>query len=467
MGSTQSTKTNNVAIIGTGYVGLVTGVCLASCGASVTCYDIDAKKIQTLQNGSVPFFEPDIENLLKKCLKAGSIRFTHSGKEAVGNAPFIFICVGTPPKRNGSADLRAYFSVIDVLPKVVKGKGVRSLFPSKRLLTPFPDPIIVVNKSTVPIGTAAEAQRRLQKYFHKGELAVVSNPEFLREGKAVHDFMHPDRIVFGIERLAVAALKKRVTQGLLSLYTPFKAPRVITDWETAELIKYASNAFLATKVSFINEIANVCDAVGADVSFVAQGMGYDKRIGPQFLKAGVGYGGSCFPKDVHALHYFALSKEYHFKLLKAVIEVNAQQRENGLKHILTHLPRPFSRACVGVLGLTFKPDTDDTRESASIFIIQKLMMRGVHIRAYDQKGSDNAQKELAASPCITLCKNPYEAAAGADVLFLATEWKEFLSLDWKRISVAMRGKTIIDGRNALPKEDLKRLGFTYVGFGRR
>ncbi len=321
---------------------------------------------------------------------------------------------------------------------------------------------VIVNKSTVPVGTAREAARTIKTAARRAGFEIASNPEFLREGKAVEDFMKPDRIVVGVENPKSA--HSRAKDALLSLYSSFNAPKVITGWESAELIKYASNAFLATKISFINEISAVCERVGADVREVAEGMGYDPRIGREFLRAGIGYGGSCFPKDVRALHHLSSGKQYHFKLLKSVIDVNNQQRETAVEKIMKALPNG-KRKRVAVLGLTFKPHTDDVRESASIAIIKELHSRGVLVSGYDPKGERNARLELKCLKRARIVLDVWGAVRGADVVFLATEWKEFLLLDWKKVKAVMRGNAVVDGRNVLDSAKLIRLGFRYEGFG--
>ena len=446
---------SNVIIIGTGYVGLVTAVCLAKLGNTVVCHDIDARKIDSLKKGKAPFYEPDLGSLLEKGIKNGQLSFTNSLEKALTEARFIFICVGTPPKRDGSADLRAYFSVIEKVGKVLGGEDFKSSNDLKSLSSP-----IILNKSTVPIGTACEAQKILQT-----KALVVSNPEFLREGKAIADFMQPDRIVLGKSAESDEGVVYGVKETLLKLYKPFECPKIITNWETAEMIKYASNAFLATKISFINEIANVCEKVGADVVSVAEGMGYDKRIGSQFLKAGIGYGGSCFPKDVRALTNISINQNYNFKLLKAVIEVNNQQRSQAVVKIATALQKPYKNKIVAVLGLAFKPHTDDVRESAGIFVIKELAKRGIKVKTYDPAGTYNAKRELKGTVGVTFTKDVFSALQGVDAVFLATEWDEFLSLDWGEVKSLMRGNTVIDGRNALNKEKVRATGLRYAGFG--
>lgn len=432
----------NIGIIGTGYVGLVTGVCLVLKGNTVFCYDIDEQKMCALQKGRVPFYEPDVSRFLNAALKKGRIRFVRTLRDVLVASEVVFVCVGTPPQKTGAADLSHLYEAVSRIADFLNREKNREF--------------IVVNKSTVPVGTARDVHTRLH-----GRAAVVSNPEFLREGKAVSDFVKPDRIVLGFED---AKKDSRVLEKMTSLYASFDCQKIMTNWETAELIKYASNAFLATKISFINEIAALSERVGADVQTVAEGIGSDPRIGKEFLRAGIGYGGSCFPKDVRALHYLSRGKRYRFKLLKSVIEVNTQQREIAVEKIMRALQGGRGKR-VAVLGLTFKPNTDDVRESASIVIIKELHRRGVQVAAYDPEGAANARRALKGVRSVRIVGSVEEVIRGADAVFLATEWKEFLRLDWRRVKRLMRGNAIVDGRNVLDKKELTRLGFLYQGFG--
>ena len=432
-----------IGIIGAGYVGIVTGVCLAEKGHTVVCYDIDSTKIRALKKGRVPFYEPDVADLLSVALKKGRIDFVHALNQCLSYSKIVFVCVGTPPRENGSADMSYFYKAISGI--AIFGKDVKN------------SEFIVVNKSTVPVGTARDVHKHFRKCF-----TVVSNPEFLREGKAVSDFFNPDRIVLGFEDQSEKSAGAR--KQLTALYEKFDCPKIITNWETAELIKYASNAYLATKISFINEIAALSERVRADVKTIAKGMGFDPRIGKEFLRAGIGYGGSCFPKDVRALQSLSRGKRYSFKLLKSVIDVNNQQRKIAVEKIMSAFSKNRVKRAA-ILGATFKPDTDDVRESASIAIIKELHIRGVHVRVFDPQGSLNARRELKGFPRALLVRSVEDAVRGVDVVFLATEWKEFLCLDWKKMKVLMRGDIIIDGRNVLDQRELTRLGFRYEGFG--
>lgn len=439
---------DTIAVIGTGYVGLTSGVCFAKLGFCVVCHDIDSKKIAMLIKGKTPFYEPGLQEALTRYLQQKQLTFTTHIERALKDSRFIFICVGTPPRKGGGVDLRAYNAALVCVKNALKKSIAHG-------------DIFIINKSTVPVGTAS----RVQDFFRNSGLLrtvhIVSNPEFLREGRAVTDFMEPDRIVIGVGNTA----QKKNVQPFVSLYQSLRAPKLVVGWETAEMIKYASNAFLATKISFINEIANVCERVGADVEEVARGMGYDPRIGAGFLRAGIGYGGSCFPKDVRALHHMARSSAYSFKLLKAVIEVNNDQQKHAVEKIIRALHGAIRGKTIAILGLAFKPQTDDVRESASLAIIKALLKKGARIRAYDPQAQDNARAALSGLRGVTLCADAYEATRGAHALFLATEWKEFQDLDWEKIKVLMKGNAVIDGRNALNAKLLERNGFTYVGFG--
>jgi len=454
----------NIAIIGTGYVGLVTGVCLAENGYYVSCYDINKAKISSLRLGKIPFYEPDLKGLLEKSTTQGRLKFTLNLNNALKNAQIIFICVGTPSLPNGKADLKAYFQVIEDIAKFLHLKSQAVL---------KDQPIIIVNKSTVPIGTAQTGFDKIKKLAPNINFKIVSNPEFLREGRAVADFMHPQRIVLGFKKVNnqivdVAEKAKNLTPAqnlVFDLYSSFNCPKIITNWQTAEMIKYASNSFLACKISFINEIAALCDQVNANVIEVAQGIGLDSRIGPKFLQAGIGYGGSCFPKDVKALHSIALDKKYHFKLLKSVIEVNNQQREQAIVKIKESLAAPLKKRTVAILGLAFKPETDDIRESASIFIIKRLLKLGIKVKAYDPEANKNARKELKNKINLRICQTVDQVFKNVDLVFLATKWQEFLNLDWQKVANLIKGKAIIDGRNALDKNKIQAAGLEYIGFG--
>lgn len=443
----------SLAVIGTGYVGLVTGACFAAHGHRVISVDSDARKIALLKKAVVPFYEPGLEKIVRAEMKSGRLSFTVKAETALSESSIVFICVGTPPRHRGRLahhpNMRSYFSVI--------GEIGRFLKHTKRAT-----PLIIINKSTVPIGTAADAFTQLKKICPSALYAIVSNPEFLREGSAVEDVMRPDRIVIGTGDPEDNALVARLSK----FFAPFLCQKIMTNWESAEMIKYASNGFLAAKISFINEIAALCENVGADVAVVTKGMGYDKRIGPHFLRAGLGYGGSCFPKDVRALQAMGANNEYSFKLLKSVIEVNNQQRDIACKKITRALrsQTPIG-SVVCVLGLAFKPHTDDIRESASIAVIKKLARSVTSFRCYDPQARNNARRAFLGVKNVRICKTLVSAARGADALFLGTEWPEFVSADWKNVKYVMRGNRIIDGRNALNKRRLESLGFVYTGFG--
>ncbi len=428
-----------ICVIGTGYVGLVTGTCFSDLGNLVTCVDVDEAKIDLLLEGKMPIYEPGLEEMVRRNAQAGRLRFTTSYHDGLQGADFVFIAVGTPEGARGEADL-TYVRA-----------AARSIAES------MAHPLIIVNKSTVPIGTGdwvADIVRRHQP--NPIDFWVVSNPEFLREGSAVHDFMSPDRIVLG-------SLDPEPAEKVAQLYLSLRAPIVLTDLRTAEMIKYASNAFLATRISFINEIASVCEALGADIKEVAVGMGYDKRIGHQFLDAGVGFGGSCFPKDVQALAHMAAVHGCHPQLLRTVMEINRDQRRQVIQKVRDALDGSLDEKLVGILGLAFKPNTDDMREAPSVELIHLLEAEGAHVRAYDPVAKENARSLL---PSVTLCATPYEVAQGADALILVTEWNEFKHLDMAGIRAAMRRPVLVDGRNLYDPMRMRDLGFTYRGMGR-
>lgn len=428
----------DICIIGSGHVGLVTGTCLAELGNSVVCMDDDAKKIEGLHKGTMPFFEPGLDEMVRRNVDAGRLSFTTSAEEAVKTSDIVFICVGTPQKPDGEADLTQVENVAHRVAGAMRGYTV------------------VVEKSTVPVKTGGWIKRTIGlDNTSNADFDVVSNPEFLREGKAIYDFLHPDRIVIGAE-------SERAVQAMLELYEPLKAPIIVTNIETAELIKHASNAFLATKISYINALANICENVGADIDKVAEGMGYDRRIGRDFLNAGVGYGGYCLPKDTAAFIRIAEEAGYDFELLKAVRKVNEEQRQqlfNKIKKELWNL----NGKTVGILGLAFKADTDDMREAPAIDIIGRLLKEGVRIKAYDPQAMEVSKTIL---PDIEYCKDTYEVAGGSDALVILTEWDEFKKLDWAKIKALVRQPVIIDGRNLLQPDEMGKLGFIYRGVGR-
>lgn len=429
-----------ISIIGAGYVGLVTGASLADLGHDVIIMDIDRARIEKLERGVIPIHEQGLDRLVDK--NWDKLSFTTKMDEVVQEAEIHFICVWTPLQKDGSADLSSVRSVAREL-----GRS----FAKRKIKSP-----IVVTKSTVPVGTGKIIRQIIRKEY-KNDFTVVSNPEFLREGQAIADMMHPDRIIVGSNDEESAKI-------VASLYQDLRAPIFITDIATAEMIKYAANAFLATKISFINEVANVCDLVGADVESVAQGIGMDKRIGKAFLKAGMGYGGSCFPKDVRALQQFANNNGYDFKLLKSVIEVNEQQREQVINKLISNL-ESLNKKNIFVLGLAFKAHTDDVRESGAIDLINRIQKLGAKVRAHDPLALLNAQKDLDDK--IKLVMQPYEGAQEADAIIIATEWPEFRDLDWSVIKKQMRNPLIIDSRNLLDPSQMRSHGFIYEGVGRR
>ncbi len=429
----------NITVIGTGYVGLVTGTCFADLGNKVCCLDVDESKIKTLQEGGIPIYEPGLEEMVRRNVNAGRLTFTTDYVEALADAEFVFISVGTPEGVDGEADL----------------KYVRAA--AESVARAMDHPIIIVNKSTVPVGTGDWVADIVSANQPEPiEFAVVSNPEFLREGSAILDFMNPDRVVLG-------SLNRDAADRVAQLYLSLRAPIIITDLRTAEMIKYASNAFLATRVSFINEIANICEQLGADVKEVAAGMGYDKRIGHYFLDAGIGYGGSCFPKDVKALAHMASIHGTHPQLLKAVMDINKYQRRQTILKLRDVLGSKLRGKVVGILGLAFKPNTDDIREAPATEIARLLLHEGVHVKGYDPVAMHNAARIL---PNMQLAKDPYDLAEGCDAVVICTEWNEFKHLDMIRIRQVMRQPFIVDGRNLYEPDEMKRLGFTYRGVGR-
>jgi UDPglucose 6-dehydrogenase len=430
---------SNICIVGTGYVGLVTGACFADLGHRVICLDVDEGKIARLKQGIMPIYEPGLEELVQRNARGGRLSFTSAYPEALAEAEFAFIAVGTPSGVDGEADLQYVRTVAESIADVVN------------------HPIIVVNKSTVPVGTGDWVADIITKRRGGNDpgFPVVSNPEFLREGSAINDFMNPDRVVLG-------SLNREAANRVAQLYLSLRCPIMITDLRTAEMIKYASNAFLATRISFTNEIANICEDLGADVREVATGMGYDKRIGHAFLDAGLGWGGSCFPKDVKALAHMAVLHGAHPQLLQAVMDINRNQRRRVVMRLRRALGG-LSDKVVGILGLSFKPNTDDIREAPALEVIYLLQNEDAIIRAYDPAAMEAAARVLHS---VTLCKDPYQVAEGADALVLATEWNEFKHLDFERIRQMMRTPVIVDGRNLWDPERLRALGFTYFGVGR-
>jgi len=430
---------SQICVIGTGYVGLVTGVCFADLGNTVFCLDIDQERIAKLKKKIMPIYEPGLEEIVERNVQAKRLFFTTDYPDALKKANFAFIAVGTPSGVDGEADLQYVRDAAEKIAEVVDHS------------------IIIVNKSTVPVGTGDWVSEIIRKKRGKEELdfSVVSNPEFLREGSGISDFMNPDRVVLG-------SVNRPAAEKVAQLYQPLRCPSLITDLRTAEMIKYASNAFLATRISFVNEIANICEELGADVREVAAGMGLDKRIGRAFLDAGLGWGGSCFPKDVKALRHMAELNNTNPHLLKAVMEINQNQRRRVVFKLRKALGGSLIEKEIGVLGIAFKPNTDDIREAPALEVIHLLENEGAHVRAYDPQAMENAAKVLKK---VKLCKNPYEVAQGADALVLATEWNEFKQLDFKRIRQSMKTPILMDGRNQWDGKSLRSLGFTYFGVG--
>ena len=427
----------NISIIGSGYVGLVSGACFAELGNHVICADNDIKKIAGLKKGIIPIYEPGLEELIAGNLKNKRLKFTSSIREAVKSSEIIFIAVGTPSLGNGEADLTGVENVARVIAQNMDGYR------------------LIVEKSTVPVETCAWIKKTIATYIKKKhKFDVVSNPEFLREGSAISDFTHPDRIVVGAE-------SQKAGQVMTQLYQPLNRPILITNIKSAELIKHASNAFLAAKISFINALSRICDKVGADVKEVAQGMGLDTRISRHFLHAGIGYGGSCFPKDLDAFITIAGNLGYDFKMLKAVRDTNQEQKEFVLQKIKEAL-WIIKDKTIAVLGLAFKSNTDDLRNSPSIDLIKLLLQEGAKIRAYDPRAMEKAKNILND---VIFCKDPYQASQGADCLIIATEWNEFKELDFLKLKKILQRALIVDGRNIYDPKQLKKLGFTYVGIG--
>lgn len=427
-----------VCVIGTGYVGLVTGICLADIGNSVICVDIDKEKIEKLKKGIVPIYEPGLEGMIKRNLSKKRVSFTTEISEGVKNSEIIFIAVGTPSRKNGEADLSYVESVARSVAKAMDGYRV------------------IVEKSTVPVHTGEWVRRTVKlNNIHGVDFDVVSNPEFLREGSAISDFMHPDRIVIGVE-------SEKARKIMAKLYQPLNVPIVVTDIKSAEIIKHASNSYLALKISYINSVANICERVGADVEKVAEGMGLDGRIGKSFLHAGIGYGGSCFPKDISAFIKIAEEAGYDFEMLKSVESVNRMQREDLVRKIEQEM-WVMNNKTIGILGLSFKPNTDDMREAPSIYIINKLQQEGAKIKAYDPVAGPRAREILKN---VQYCKDPYCVAKGSDALVIITDWPEFKKLDLKKIKTLLNQPVIIDGRNIYDPEKMKKLGFVYKSIGR-
>jgi len=427
-----------ICVVGVGYVGLVTAACFADLGNRVIALDVNEKRIEGLKKGVMPIYEPGLEELVQRNVKARRLTFTTSYADALKKTEFAFIAVATPSGDNGEADLKYVAAAARTIAETMEG------------------PLVIINKSTVPVGTGDWVADIIKKYQPKPiPFSVVSCPEFLREGSAIADFMQPHRTVLG-------SFDREAAEKVAQLHLPLRAPILITDLRTAEMIKYASNAFLATKISFINEIAEICEALGADVKEVAAGMGYDRRIGPAMLDAGLGWGGSCFPKDVKALVYMAEAEQVRPRLMNAATEVNLDQRRIAVQHVEKMLGGLQGKV-IGLLGLAFKPNTDDMREAASIEIAQQLASKGASVRAYDPVAMENARNLL---PGVELASDPYSLAKGCDALIVITEWNEFKNLDLERIRSTMKTPMFLDGRNIYDPAEMRSLGFTYRGIGR-
>ncbi len=427
-----------ICVIGVGYVGIVTAACFADLGNRVVGLDISEEKIKNLKKGIMPIYEPGLKDMVDRNVHAGRLSFTTSYAEGLRDAEFVFICVGTPEGVDGDADLQ-----------YVRDAAIAIAMNMHK-------PLTIINKSTVPVGTGDWVADIVRQHQPKPiEFSVVSCPEFLREGTALADFLNPDRTVLG-------SLDREAANRVAELHLPLRAPIMVTDLRTAEMIKYASNAFLATRISFINEIANICEALGADVKEVAQGMGYDKRIGRSFLDAGVGYGGSCFPKDVKALSYMAQVHGRHPQLLHAVMEINNYQRRQVVLK-LRDLLGGLSGKTVGLMGLAFKPNTDDMRDAPSISIARMLQSEGATVRGYDPVAKDLARHVM---PGVSFAKDAYELAEGCDALVVVTDWNEFKNLDMARIKAAMKRPILVDGRNIYDPAQMHQMGFIYRAFGR-
>ena len=429
----------NISVIGVGYVGLATATVLAELGNDVVAADADKDKIDNLNKYKMPIFEPGLKDLVEKNSKVGRLRFTHENKEAIDHGDVIFICVGTPPKDNWETELKYVEGVAIEIAKNMKSYKV------------------IVHKSTVPVETGDKVKKIIKDNVQGSvEFDVVSNPEFLREGTAIEDTLHPDRVVVGADSEKAIEIMKKI-------YNPIKAPLIVTNIKSAELIKHASNAFLATKISFINSVARICELSGADIEEVAEGMGYDKRISKHFLNAGIGYGGFCFPKDSQAFIKIAENYGYDYKLLKATNEINEEQKKHFVKKIKDTL-KDVNNKKIGVLGLSFKPNTDDMRFASSIYIIQELQKENAEIKAYDPETMEKAKSIFTD---VEFCKGPYETAKDSDALIILTEWNEFKEIDLKKIKSLMKNPIIIDGRNIYNPEDLRKEGFTYISIGRK
>ncbi len=431
-----------ISVIGTGYVGLVTGTCLAETGNEVVCVDIDKEKVEKMRNGEVPIYEPHLDVLFERNIKADRLKFTTSLDEGLEHGEIIFLALPTPEGEDGSADLSYVLNVSEEIGKKIKEYKV------------------IVDKSTVPVGTAGKVHAVISKNA-RSEFDVVSNPEFLREGFAVDDFMKPERVIIG-------SSSERATEVMQKLYSPFVRsgnPIIIMDEKSAELTKYAANSFLATKITFMNEIANYCEKVGADVDMVRAGMGTDSRIGKRFLFPGIGYGGSCFPKDVKALQKAGKDENYDFKILNAVIDINSTQKTILLPKIETYFDNDLKGKTIGVWGLAFKPETDDIREAPSIDMMKALLERGARLQVFDPEAMENIERRFGNK--LTYANSMYDALEGADALLICTEWSIFRTPDFSKLNQLLKNPVIFDGRNLYNVNDMEAEGFTYVSIGRK
>ena len=436
----------NIAIVGTGYVGLVSGTCFAEMGAHVTCVDVDAQKIEKLKNGIMPIYEPGLEELVKRNAEVGRLKFTTDLTEVLDDVEVVFSAVGTPPDEDGSADLKYVLAVARQF-----GQHINKY-------------TILVTKSTVPVGTAKKVKAAIQEELDKRGVNVpfdvASNPEFLKEGAAIKDFMSPDRVVVGTE-------SEKATKVMTRLYKPFLINNfrvIFMDIPSAEMTKYAANAMLATRISFMNDIANLCERVGANVDSVRKGIGTDSRIGSKFLYAGCGYGGSCFPKDVKALVHTGLDNDYHMEVIEAVERVNEKQKSIVYDKIVKAVGDVKGKT-VALLGLAFKPETDDMREAPALVVIDKLLQAGATVRVFDPIAINECQRRIGDT--VTYCKDMYDACDGADVLALMTEWRQFRMPSWNVIQKVMRGNIVVDGRNIYDRHELEDLGFIYTRIGEK
>ncbi|HCV51464.1 MAG TPA: UDP-glucose 6-dehydrogenase [Saprospirales bacterium] len=432
----------NIAIVGTGYVGLVSGTCFAETGNNVVCIDIDENKVLRMQNGEVPIYEPGLEVLFERNTKQGRLSFTTDLTEGIKNAEIIFLALPTPPGADGSADLKYVLKVAEHLSHIIT------------------DYKVIVDKSTVPVGTADKVYERLAANLDESFFDVVSNPEFLREGVAVDDFMRPERVVIGTS----SSKAKKVMERLYNPFVRQGNPVIFMDEKSAEMTKYAANSFLATKITFMNEVANLCEEVGANVDMVRKGIGSDSRIGKRFLFPGVGYGGSCFPKDVKALAKTAQENNCDFRILQSVMDVNEDQKSILSRRIKNYFGESIANKTIGIWGLAFKPNTDDIREAPALTIIDELLKAGAQIKAFDPEAMENVKALMGDK--IILCDNQYDAIEGTDALAVVTEWNVFRTPDYDRIMSSLREPVVFDGRNVFDPIDMKERGFVYSSIGR-